>query len=72
MKDFLNQYKYRIGHYLCLLIAILAIYTSINNLFSGSTSGQSPNIILHISVFLLIIILVLLSIFFRYRDIKKN
>ncbi|PID30257.1 hypothetical protein CR983_02935 [Candidatus Saccharibacteria bacterium] len=71
-KHFLDRHKYTIGQSLCLLTAVIVLYSSINSLFGGLESGQTPNIALHISVFFLAIALVLLAIFFQYKDKRRR
>lgn len=68
MKDFLGHYKYKLSYALSLLLAIFIIYGSVQSLFKGSMDASSPNVILHVLAFIAVIVLVLLALYFRYKD----
>jgi len=72
MKALFNQYKYKIAYALCLLAAVGATHASIQYLFSNSTSGESPVVILHIAAFLFAIVMVLLALYFRHKDTRSR
>lgn len=72
MKDLFNHYKYKIGYTLSIIGALLVTYVSVDTLFSESTSGQVPDVMLHIGAFFLTIILIVLAICFNIRDRRER
>lgn len=66
------EYRYKIAYNLCLLVALLLIYHSINTAFGDGVSGKTPDVVVHIVIFFAVMALILAAIYCRYKDMGSK